>query len=61
MAIKLDFRQEINKRDGKILEGIELLECGHQNNLLIPGRVTGVCPKGCTKDDKGNISKFQII
>lgn len=24
----------------------EILSCGHQNNLLVPGRTTGVCPKG---------------
>ena len=61
MSIKLDFRQEKDKKTGEILVGIELLECEHQNNLSLPGRVTGVCPKVCTKDDKGKITKFAII
>ena len=26
----------------------EMLSCGHQNNLLLPGNKSGVCPKGYT-------------
>lgn len=28
---------------------IEYLECGHQNNLKLPDRESGKCPKGCNE------------
>ena len=55
--VKLDFRQETDNKTHKVLKKIELLECGHQNNLNLDTRESGVCPKGCTKDVKGIITK----
>ena len=26
---------------------LQRLECGHENNLKLKGRISGVCPKGC--------------
>ena len=46
---KLNFKKEKNDST------LELLECGHQNNLKLAGRKTAECPKGDTKTDKGEI------
>ena len=42
---------EKNKPEQLVIRGkpviIEVLECGHKNNLALKGRESGVCPKGC--------------
>lgn len=36
----------------KIGVSIQLLPCGHQVNLSLPGRIKNTCPKGCAIDEK---------
>lgn len=43
----MKFRKEIDYKTKKPLAHIELLACGHQNNLLLSGNKSGKCPKNC--------------
>ncbi len=36
-----------DKKTKVTLDHLELLPCGHQNNLRLKDREEGVCPKGC--------------